>query len=63
MHWLWLPSKNNNSKEQPTKKNNIFSFPMDLDVKCKATLLGALFLIDYMFFEKKGNQESDGFGV
>ena len=36
---------------------------MDLDVRAKATLLGALFLIDYMFFEKKGNQESDGFGV
>ncbi|XP_037085554.1 phospholipid scramblase 1-like [Pollicipes pollicipes] len=28
------------------------SFPTDLDVKVKATLLGATFLIDYMFFEK-----------
>lgn len=27
------------------------SFPLDLDVKMKATLLGALFLIDFMFFE------------
>ncbi|CAN0386557.1 unnamed protein product [Lampetra fluviatilis] len=26
-------------------------FPMDLDVKIKATLLGACFLIDFMFFE------------
>ncbi|XP_075919758.1 phospholipid scramblase 1-like [Petromyzon marinus] len=26
-------------------------FPMDLDVKVKATLLGACFLIDFMFFE------------
>ena len=28
---------------------------MDLDVRCKATLIGACFLIDYMFFEKKTN--------
>ncbi|KAF6770018.1 hypothetical protein AHF37_11824 [Paragonimus kellicotti] len=27
------------------------SFPMGLDVKIKATLLGAVFLIDFMFFE------------
>jgi len=27
------------------------SFPMDLDVKVKASMLGACFLIDYMFFE------------
>jgi len=51
-------------KEAFTDTDNFgINFPMDLDVKCKATLLGALFLIDYMFFEKKGNQESDGFGV
>lgn len=29
-------------------------FPVDLDVKVKAVLLGATFLIDYMFFEKRG---------
>lgn len=29
------------------------SFPEDLDVKVKATLLGAVFLIDFMFFEQK----------
>ncbi|KAF7236758.1 Phospholipid scramblase 3 [Varanus komodoensis] len=29
-------------------------FPMDLDVKIKAVLLGACFLIDFMFFEKTG---------
>ncbi|RWS07767.1 phospholipid scramblase 1-like protein, partial [Dinothrombium tinctorium] len=29
------------------------SFPMDLDVNSKATLLGALFLIDFMFFESQ----------
>ena len=28
------------------------TFPMDLDVKIKATLLGALFLIDFMYFEQ-----------
>ncbi|XP_063076493.1 phospholipid scramblase 1-like isoform X2 [Engraulis encrasicolus] len=30
-------------------------FPMDLDVKAKAILLGALFLIDFMFFERSNN--------
>jgi len=29
----------------------------------KATLLGALFLIDFMFFEKKGNKEQDDIGM
>ena len=28
------------------------NFPMDLDVRMKAVLLGACFLIDFMFFEK-----------
>ena len=41
----------------------IYRFPMDLDVRCKATLIGCAFLIDYMFFEKKANNESDGFGM
>ena len=27
---------------------------MDLDVKMKATLLGATFLIDFMYFENDG---------
>lgn len=40
------------------------SFPMDLDVRCKATLLGAVFLIDYMFYEKAMNvEDDDGFGM
>lgn len=39
------------------------SFPMDLDVKIKAVLLGACFLIDVMFFEKSGNQETDRPGM
>ncbi|XP_041378390.1 phospholipid scramblase 2-like isoform X2 [Gigantopelta aegis] len=29
------------------------TFPMDLDVKMKAVLLAAVFLIDFMFFERK----------
>ncbi|XP_050348171.1 phospholipid scramblase 1 isoform X2 [Nymphalis io] len=33
------------------------TFPMDLDIKMKAVLLGACFLIDYMYFEKVGNHE------
>lgn len=36
------------------------SFPMDLDVKVKATLLGALFLIDFMYFETRMYQETTG---
>lgn len=28
-------------------------FPMDLSVKVKATLLGAVFMIDFMYYEKK----------
>ncbi|KAI1283785.1 Phospholipid scramblase 2 [Halotydeus destructor] len=39
------------------------SFPMDLDANIKAVLLGALFLIDYMFFEKSGNEERDRPGM
>lgn len=39
------------------------SFPIDLDVKIKAVLLGACFLIDVMFFEKSGNQETDRPGM
>ncbi|RZF42929.1 hypothetical protein LSTR_LSTR000552 [Laodelphax striatellus] len=31
------------------------TFPMDLDVNLKAVMLGACFLIDYMFFERKNN--------
>ena len=48
-----------------SKQTDVFgiNFPMDLDVRCKATLIGAAFLIDYMFFEKKSNDESDGFGM
>eukprot|EP00095_Tigriopus_kingsejongensis_P009806 maker-scaffold1115_size61649-snap-gene-0.7 protein:Tk09806 transcript:maker-scaffold1115_size61649-snap-gene-0.7-mRNA-1 annotation:"phospholipid scramblase 1" len=39
------------------------SFPLELDVKAKAVLLGAVFLIDFMFFEKSGNNENDGIGM
>jgi hypothetical protein len=31
------------------------TFPMDLDVKVKASLMGALMLIDFMFFEQQNN--------
>lgn len=39
------------------------SFPMDLDVKMKAVMLGACFLIDFMFFEKARNEERDRPGM
>ncbi|XP_035676334.1 phospholipid scramblase 1-like isoform X3 [Branchiostoma floridae] len=46
------------AKEMFTDADNFgIQFPMDLDVKVKASLLGAIFLIDFMFFEQVGNQE------
>lgn len=39
------------------------NFPIDLDVRMKAVLLGATFLIDFNFFEKKGNKENDQIGM
>lgn len=47
-------------KEAFTDADNFgINFPIDLDVKVKATLLGALFLIDFMFFEESGNENRD----
>ncbi|XP_066266652.1 phospholipid scramblase 1-like [Branchiostoma lanceolatum] len=46
------------AREMFTDADNFgIQFPMDLDVKVKACLLGAVFLIDFMFFEQVGNQE------
>eukprot|EP00092_Neocalanus_flemingeri_P045448 GFUD01050782.1.p1 GENE.GFUD01050782.1~~GFUD01050782.1.p1 ORF type:complete len:228 (+),score=62.49 GFUD01050782.1:104-787(+) len=43
-------------KEMFTDADNFgVSFPLDLDVKVKATLLGATFLIDFLYFEKQNN--------
>lgn len=33
------------------------TFPMDLDVKAKATLLGSVFLIDFMYFEQSNQNQ------
>lgn len=45
-------------KEAFTDADNFgIQFPLDLDVKMKAVMLGACFLIDFMFFEKTGNEE------
>lgn len=50
-------------KEAFTDADNFgISFPIDLDVRTKATLLGALFLIDYMFFETT-REKRDGLGM
>ncbi|KAJ8048523.1 Phospholipid scramblase 2 [Holothuria leucospilota] len=47
-------------QEHYTKADN-FSvvFPMDLDVKVKATLLGAVFLIDFIFFESTPTRSNE----
>ncbi|XP_039515946.1 phospholipid scramblase 1 [Pimephales promelas] len=43
-------------KESLTDTDNFgINFPMDLDVRMKAVLLGACFLIDFMFFEATGD--------
>ncbi len=42
-------------KEAFTDADNFgVTFPPNLDVRIKATLLGAVFLIDFMFFEDSG---------
>ncbi|XP_051482628.1 phospholipid scramblase 1 isoform X1 [Apus apus] len=44
-------------KEAFTDADNFgVKFPMDLDVKMKAVMIGACFLIDFMFFEHAGDQ-------
>ncbi|EDO31512.1 predicted protein [Nematostella vectensis] len=43
-------------KEAFTDAENFgITFPMDLDVKMKAVMLGAVFLIDFMFFETQNH--------
>lgn len=43
-------------KESYTDADNFgCTFPLDLDVKLKAALLGAVFLIDFNFFEQSSN--------
>ncbi|XP_056602423.1 phospholipid scramblase 1 [Triplophysa dalaica] len=45
-------------KEGLTDSDNFgINFPMDLDVRMKAVLMGACFLIDYMFFESTGDSK------
>lgn len=49
-------------KEAFTDADNFgITFPMDLDVKMKAVVLGACFLIDFMFFEQAQNQDNSSY--
>ncbi|XP_020836606.1 phospholipid scramblase 1 isoform X2 [Phascolarctos cinereus] len=51
-------------KETFTDADNFaIQFPLDLDVKMKAVMLGACFLIDFMFFEHGGSSDSSRTGV
>jgi len=44
------------AREAFTDSDNFgVTFPMDLDVRCKITLLAAVFLIDFMFFENNND--------
>jgi len=46
-------------KEAYTDADNFsVSFPIDLDVRLKAVLLGAVFLIDFMYFEQASNNNN-----
>jgi len=46
------------AKEMFTDSDNFgVSFPLDMDVKLKATIVGAVFLIDFMYFEN--NEPAD----
>ena len=36
------------------------TFPLDLDVKIKAVLIGAVFLVDFMYFENKQEDTATG---
>ena len=45
-------------KEAFTDADNFgVTFPLDLDAKVKATLLGAVFLMDFMYFEQPSNSD------
>jgi len=35
------------------------TFPMDMDVRMKAVMIGALFLVDFMYFEQKKNNNNN----
>uniref|UniRef100_A0A7N4P3H7 Phospholipid scramblase n=1 Tax=Sarcophilus harrisii TaxID=9305 RepID=A0A7N4P3H7_SARHA len=51
-------------KEMFTDADNFsIQFPLDLDVKMKAVMLGACFLIDFMFFERSGDSNTERGGV
>ncbi|XP_063728262.1 phospholipid scramblase 1-like [Symsagittifera roscoffensis] len=46
-------------KEYFTDADNFgVQFPLDLDVKMKAIMIGAVFLIDFMFFENESNNRN-----
>ncbi|XP_048857422.1 phospholipid scramblase 1 [Brienomyrus brachyistius] len=46
-------------KEILTDTDNFgIQFPMDLDIRMKAVLVGACFLIDFMYFEKAGDGDN-----
>ncbi|GFO08213.1 hypothetical protein PoB_003471800 [Plakobranchus ocellatus] len=47
------------AREYFTDSDNFgVSFPIDLDVKLKATLIGCVFLIDFMYFEDSGSNNN-----
>jgi len=47
-------------KEIFTDADNFsISFPMDMDVRMKSTFIGALFLIDFMYFEDNNKDNQD----
>jgi len=50
-------------KEAFTDADNFsVSFPIDLDVRLKAVLLGAVFMVDFMYFEQPANNNNNNGG-
>ena len=52
------------AKELFTESDNFgVTFPLDLDVRVKGTLLSAVFLINMMYFSKDNRQNHSGGGA
>lgn len=50
------------ARELYTDADNFsITFPLSLDVRAKAILLGAVFLIDFMYFENSGGRVKDSY--
>ena len=68
VYWRWqlwsqLPSGPRRQSEGKDDSQKKFIFVKVKYQNIQAVLLGAVFLIDFMFFEKSNNNENDGIGM